>query len=354
MRVALIGLPGSGKSTLFAAVTASAVDPYVPPEPRQAVVAVPEPRLAFLVELYHPKKVIHAMIEFVDVPGCSLDDPSGRDGWRRLLPTIRQADLLVVVLREFENPAVPAFRERVDPSADFTVVWEELLFADLDTVTTRVERLEKALQKPTKSHDVEKRELELLTLCREALEAGKPVATVLKGSGERRLVSSFAFVTEKPIVVVRNVSDDQVRTDRALDFEYAEATIVLGASIEAEIAMLAAEDRAAFLVELGVDASARDRLIRSCYYAGGLISFLTMGTDEVRAWAVALGTTAAGAAGKIHTDLERGFIRAETVAYDDLVAGKDMKGARAAGRVRKEGRNYVVADGDILNILSSA
>lgn len=352
MKAAIIGLPQSGKSTVFAAVTGTRVDPHAAPEPRQAVVHVPEPRLAYLVQLYRPKKVTEAAMEFVDVPGCALDDARGQDEWRRLLPTVRQADLLVVVVRAFEKASVQPYKNRVDPRADFSAVWDEIIFADLDTVTTRVQRIEAALKKPTKMHDAEKRELALLGRCKDALESGQPLSTVLITEEDRRQLSSFALLSEKPLVCVQNVADDRAADTEALEQEHVKASLNLSASIEAEIALLDAADRSTFLAELGLKFPARDRLIRSCYSAGGMISFLTMGPDEVRAWTVRKGDTAVDAAAKIHTDLARGFIRAETVAYHDLVAHTDMKGAKAAGKVRKEGKSYVVNDGDILTILA--
>lgn len=354
MKVVITGLPKSGKSTVFSAVTGIPVDPYAPPQPHPGVVRVPDKRLEYLTKLYHPRKVVEATIEFVDVPGCSLNDPHGRDAWKQILPTVRMAELLVVVVRDFENPAAPAYRDRIDAQGDFDEVWAELMFADLDAVTTRLDRLEKSLKKPTGSQDVQKHEMSLLQRCREALEADTPLSSVVHAENDRAAVSSFAFLTQKPIVCVRNVSDDRVASAEPLKAAHAAAAIVLSASIEAEIARLEPQDRTAFLADLGVEAAARDRLIQTCYSAMGLISFLTMGEDEVRAWTIPKGSTAVEAAGKIHTDLARGFIRAETVAYADLVANKDMKGARAAGKVRKEGKTYVVADGDILNILSSA
>jgi len=352
MKGAIIGLPTSGKSTVFGTLTGTPIDPHAPPEPRHAVVNVPDSRLAHLAKLCHPKKIVEATVDFVDVPGCSIDDAKGQAEWRRLLPVIRLAELLVVVVRDFENEAVPAPRGRIDPKVDFSAVWDEMIFADLDTVTTRVERLESALKKPTRSHESEKRELALLTRCREALESEAPLSTVITTEEERRQVSSFAFLTEKPVVCVRNVSDDRAGQEQGLEVEHVKASLSLSASIEAEIAMLDPADRPAFLADLGLKEPARDRLIHACYQALGLISFLTMGPDEVRAWTVRKGDTAVEAAAKIHTDLARGFIRAETVSFEDLVAHTDMKGAKAAGRVRKEGKSYVVEDGDILYILS--
>lgn len=352
MKAALVGLPGSGKSTLFSAITGITPDPYAPPEPRQAVVKVPDPRLAYLVDLYKPKKTIEATLEVVDLPGCVLDNAKGQAEWKRILPTVRQADLLVVVVRDFENQAVPAYKDRIDAHADFVAVWDEFLFADLDAVTTRIERIEAALKKPTKMHEAEKNELVLMQKCREALEADTPLSAVLIPE-ERRQLSSFAFLTQKPIVAVRNLSDDQVAEPIESDMPQAKETIALGARIEAELASLDPEDRAPFMADLGLEIPAREKLIQACYRAGGMISFLTMGPDEVRAWTIHEGDSAVGAASKIHTDLARGFIRAETVAYDDLVANTDMKGAKAAGKVRKEGKTYIVKDGDILNILAN-
>lgn len=354
MKVALIGPPQSGKSTVFAAVTGLAVDPYAAPEPRHGMVKVPDSRLAYLTQLCQPKKVVEATIDFIDVPGVALDDPRGQDEWRRLLPAVRQADLLVVVVRDFQDDAVPTYRNRVDGRADFDLVWDELIFADLDAVTTRLDRLDKALKKPSKSHESEKREHATLERCREALEANRPLSSVLTSEEEQRLLASFAFLTEKPLVGVRNVSDDQLASAVAWDVPHVHDVVTMSAAIEAEIAALDPGDRPAFLADLGLSAPARDRLIQECYRAGGLISFLTIGPDEVRAWTIPRGASAVEAAAKVHTDLARGFIRAETVSYDDLVAHTDMKGAKAAGRVRKEGKGYIVADGDILNILANA
>jgi GTP-binding protein YchF len=353
MKAMIVGLPMSGKSTLFSAVTGVSLDPYPPPDVHPSIVHVPDHRLTYLAKLGNPKKVTEATIEFWDVPGCSLDDPKGVQEWRRHLPTVRQADLIVVVVRDFVNAALPAYRDRIDPQADFAAMWDELIFADLDTVTTRLERIEKALKKPTKSHEEEKRQLALLTRCREALENEAPLSSVITMEEEQRLVSSFAFLTQKPLVCVRNVSDDRAASGEGLTLEHIEASLALSASIEAEIAMLDPEDRPAFLADLGLEMPARDRLIRACCAACGMITFMTMNAEEARAWIIREGSTAVEAAAKVHTDFARGFIRAETVASDDLVEYEDFKGARAAGKVRKEGKSYVVKDGDVLNILYS-
>jgi GTP-binding protein YchF len=353
MKVGLIGLPQSGKSTVFAAVTGQRPDPHAMPEPRPAIVKVPDPRLQFLASLFQPKKVVEAAIEFVDIPGFSLSDAKGQDDLRRLMPTIRQMELLTIVVRDFENPAVAAYKDRVNPAADLDEVWEELLFADLDQVTTRLERLDKSLKKPSKTHDQEKKEQAVLIRCREALENNQPLSSAVHTQEDERLVASFAFVTLKPIVCVRNVSESLAGEQVELTSPHLKASLSMSAEIEAEIAGLEEADRAAFMADLGIKDVARDRLIRTCYDAGGFISFLTMGPDECRAWTIHKGSTAVEAAGKIHSDLARGFVRAETIAYDDLVAAGDAKSVKAAGKARKEGKTYVVADGDILNILAT-
>jgi len=353
MNVALIGLAQSGKSTVFSALTGRPIDPYAQPEPHQAVVSVPDKRLAYLAQLWNPKKVTEAAIHFSDIPGCSLADAKGQEDWRRWLPEVRKADVLAVVVRDFENASVPAYKDRIDPQGDFHAMWEELIFADLDTVTTRTERIEMVLKKPAKTHDEEKRELTLLTRCCETLETEQPISTVIQTEEDRRMVASFAFLSEKPLVCVRNVSDEHAADTTGLDLDHVVETFAISASIEAEMAALEPEDRSAFLEDMGLDAPAGDRLIQACYRAAGMISFLTTNKEEVRAWSIKQGSTAVEAAAKVHTDLARGFIRAETIAYDDLVAHTDVKGAKAAGKVRKEGKNYVVQDGDILNILSS-
>jgi len=353
MKAALIGVPRSGKSTVFSAVTGTPVDPYAAVEPHHAIVQVPDPRLAYVAELVGSKKVTEATVEFIDVPGCALDDAKGQEHWRKLLPVVRQADLLVIVVREFENAAVPAYRDRVDARADFQAVWEEMIFADLDAVTSRIERIETAMKKPTGAHEAEKRELALLTRCRAALESEQPLASVVTADDERRQIQSFAFLTEKPVVGIRNLSDDQEGAGENWDVPHVAEIIEVNASIEAELAALEPEDRATFIEDFGLEAPARDRLIQSCYKAGGLITFFTANDDEARAWAIREGSTAVEAAGKVHTDLARGFIRAETFSHEDLLAYKDFKGVKAAGRMRKEGKTYVVADGDHLHILAS-
>jgi ribosome-binding ATPase len=350
MKAALIGPPSSGKSTLFWAVTGHKPPVHDAVGEHYATVAVPDERLAFLVSLCNPKKLTHATMEFVDFPGISLAEAKGQQDFRKHLPSIKLCDLLVLVARDFQNAAVPSYRNRIDPRADLTELHDELVFADLDTVTTRIERIEKALRKPTRTHDDEKRELALLHTCREALENARPLSTVVHDLEDAKMLSSFAFLTEKPAIVVYNVGDDRAAAEDPPPPEHLQAAVALCAEIEAQIADLDPADRPAFLADLGIQIPARDRLIRKCFEALGLISFLTMGPTDVRAWPIRQGTTAVEAAGSIHSDLARGFIRAETVAFSDLKAAGDMKSAKAAGKVRQEGKGYVVRDGDVMLI----
>ncbi|NOX59277.1 MAG: redox-regulated ATPase YchF [Planctomycetes bacterium] len=350
MRAAIIGPPQSGKSTLFYAVTNLMPDPGQMPQEHVATVAVPDTRIPHLVELCQPKKTTFANVEFLDVPGVSLADAHGRADFAKYLPSIRNCDVLVIVVRDFKNTSVPEYRNRIDCHGDLADMHEELIFADLDVVTTRLEKLEKSLKKPTKTHEQEKKEMVVLQRCAEALEASKPLSTAIASDEDAKLIASFSFATQKPAVAVYNVDDDRAAEPIKNVPENFHSAIPLCADIEAQINELPTEDRAAFLGDIGVEEPARDRLIRTCYDAMNLMSFLTMGPDEVRAWTIPKGTLAVDAAGKIHSDLARGFIRAETVSFADLMETGNFKSAKAAGKVRQEGKTYEVQDGDILNI----
>jgi len=349
MRIAFVGPPMSGKSTLFRAVTGQAASGQPVMGEQIAVVKVPDPRLDWLNDLYKPKKKVEATIDFLDVPGFSHETQQQQAEFRKALPDVRQSDALVAVVRAFENPSVPAYRDRVDARADLEELMAELLFCDLETVATRIERLEKALTKPTRTHAEEKRELELMQRLQATLENEQPIASAITSDDERKALGSFAFLTEMPLVVVVNVGEDRAGAEIEFDWPHAKAMISMCGDGEEQIAQLDADDRQAFLDDLCVTEPARDRLIHACYDAVGLISFLTVGEDEVRAWPIERGTPAVEAAGKVHTDIARGFIRAETTAYDDLREGGEMKAAKAAGKVRLEGKSYVVQDGDIIN-----
>ena len=350
MRVALIGPPFSGKTTLFEAIAAaggSTVDVSRTDQPHLAVVKVPDERLTWLSEIYQPKKTVPAEIEFLDMPGIDLADAVARNRWKTHWTAVRDCDMIVMICRAFDNSTVPAYRNRVDASADAEELQAEMLFADLDQVGNRIERLEAQLKKPA-NRDATQHELDLMTRLRDALENEKPIRDAIRDEAEAKAVRSFAFLSQKNHLVVVNCGED----DLAGQAEpiAGMTTLKLSAQIEEELAQLDTADRSEFMADLGLSASARDRLVRACYEGMDLISMFTVGPDECRAWTLDAGTDAVTAAGEIHSDIARGFIRAETMAYDDLKAvDGDEKAVKAAGKLRLEGKHYVVADGDIIN-----
>ena len=351
MRVALVGPPQSGKSALFSAVAragGSHVDLSRPDQPHLAVVKVPDERLIWLAEQYNPKKTTPAELEFLDLPGFDLHDQAGRNHAKTHWAAMRQSDMIVLVVRGFDEPAVPAYRGRVSPEDDASELLAEMLFADMDQVANRIEKLEVAVKKPTAQRDEYQRELKLMRRLMSALEQEKPISDAIESQTEDKLVRSFAFLSQKPILAVLNCGEGAVA--EASQAELASLKrLQLSAKLEQELAELPEQERGEFLADLGLAAPARDRLIRDCYEALKLVSFFTIGDDECRAWSIPAGTEAVIAAEEIHSDIARGFIRAETVAYDDYKAAGDMKAAKAAGKVRLEGKTYQVKDGDIIN-----
>lgn len=350
MRVAIVGFPFSGKSTLFRAISGISSDHLKLAEENLAAVKVPEPRLEWLEELFKPRKRTEASIDFVDLPGSTEGDGE-RAGLEKHLPTLRQSDALLVVVRAFESGAVPVHRGRIDPEGDLRELREEMLLTDLLICDNRIQKLEKAITRPSKDRDQQKHELALLQKCREALEAEKPLRDVVQPGEEEKLLRSFGFLTQKPLLAAINISEDDIGKEIPFRDPHAAANFAVCAELEAEIIQMEREDRPAFMEEYGILALARDRIIRSCFDALGMIVFFTGGgEDEVRAWPIPAGCAAAEAAGKIHSDLQRGFIRAETVAYDDLRAAGSMRDAKAAGKVRLEPKGYIVQDGDLMTI----
>jgi hypothetical protein len=350
MRVALVGPPQSGKSTLFAAVAeagGSDVDLSRPDQPHLAVVKVPDERLEWLAELEKPEKHTLAELEFLDLPGFDLSDEPGRTRARAHWQDMEQSDMLVFVVAGFADPTVPAYRGRVEPAADVEELLAEMLFADLERVTNRVAKLESAVKKPTQHRDEQTRELELMRRLRDALESDKPIAGAIEHDSENKLVRSFQFLTLKPTIVVVNCGEDQVGSPgpEALS---GLPCVQLSAKIEEELAQLSPQERGEFLTDLGLEAPARDRLVRACYRRLDLVTFLTYGRVDCRAWSIPAGTDALTAAGHIHTDMARGFIRAEVVPFDELKAAGSLKAAKAAGKIRLEGKTYVVQDGDVI------
>ena len=352
MQVALVGMTQSGKTSLFSALTEGHIHSAagLTHQVDRAVVKVPDPRLEILSEVFKPKKTTPATIEFLDLPGLSFIDENHRQDARRIVAQAREVTMLVLMIRVFQGDSVPAYRDRIDPAADLEELKTELFLADLELVANRIDKLEKAITKPTKTQKEDRHELERMRLYGETLENLQPLNTVITSPEEEKFVRSFGFLTMKPVLVVFNVDEDKINDPPPLSSEQAGGDVaVLSAAIEAELAALAAEERQAFLEDLGLEEIARDRLIHHCYRAMHLISFLTVGDPEVRAWTVPADCPALEAAGQVHSDIQRGFIRAETVHYDDfLAAGKDMKAAKAAGKVRLEGKTYPVQDGDII------
>ena len=350
VRVCFVGPVQSGKSTLFSAVLeagGSNVDISRPDQPHLAVVKVPDERLIWLTEHYHPKKTTPAELELLDLPGFDLSEQSGRNRAKTHWAALRDSGALLFVVRAFEGETVPTYRERIDPAADVRELLAEMLFADMEQVTARIEKLEASGRKPTAKRHEQQQELDLMKRLLEALESERPISEAVASETEKKLIRSFAFLSQKPVLVVRNCGEDEAgRSPEAIE---SLPTLQLSAQIEEEIAQLSPSERGEFLTDLGETESAGEKLIRACYQRMNLVSFLTVGEDECRAWTIPSGTTALDAAGKIHTDISRGFIRAETVSYDDLRAAGDMKSARSAGTVRLEGKTYVVQDGDIIN-----
>lgn len=349
MRIAIVGNPFCGKTTLFSAVSGLATDHLKLNEENLAAVKVPEPRLDWLEELYKPRKRTEPTVDFVDLPsGGDLEEASA--GLDKHLPTLRQADALLVVVRAFESDSVPTPKGGIDPAHEIKHLREEMLLADLVICDGRVEKLQAAVKRPSKDRDKQQAELEVLTRCREALENEQPLADVVQPGDEEKMLRSFGFLTQKQVVVAVNVGEDGIGAPPPVGSTDAAATIAVCAPLEAEIAQLDEADRPEFMQDYGITELARERIIRACFGALGMIVFLTAGEDEVRSWPIPRGASAVEAAGKIHSDLARGFIRAETVAYDDLKAAGNMREAKAANKVRQEPKAYIVQDGDVLNI----
>ncbi|MFZ2148928.1 MAG: redox-regulated ATPase YchF [Sedimentisphaerales bacterium] len=351
MKAALLGLLQSGKSTILSAISGKAIPPPGSTAIEEAIVPVPDERLDWLTEYYKPKKTTHATVDCLDLPGLNFTDEHGRAAARRLINQIRTVDLLVLVVRAFENPAVPPYRNNVNPAGDLTELKTELLLADLELVATRIEKLEKQVHKPTKTQAHDKAELALQKKLQEAIESEQPISSAVETEAEREMIKSLGFLTLKPIAVAVNIGEDQL--DKEFDFsstiDSSVPVVTICAKLEHELSQLDTESRIEFMADLGLNESAAGKFVKSCYAALGLISFLTVVSDELRAWPIKQGTAALDAAGKVHTDIKRGFIRAETFAFDDLRALGSEKALKAAGKIRLEGKDYVVQDGDIIN-----
>ncbi len=349
MRVAIVGFPFSGKTSVFTAISGVPGEHLKPAEENLAAVHIPEPRLDLLEKLFKPRKRTEATMDFIDLPG-SREGEAEKAGLEKHLPTLRQVDALVLVLRAFESGSVPPHQAGVNPQRDLAQLRDEMLVADLAICAGRVDKLEKAIQKATKERDLQKHELDLLLRCQNALENERPLSTVVRPGDEEKTLRNFGFLTQKPVIIIINIGEEQIGKDSPFRDPDAADTLAVCATLETELMRMDPADRPTFMAEYGIPALARDRIVRSCFNALGLITMLTANSDETRAWPLPKGTLAIDAAAKIHTDLARGFIKAETVAYDDLRAAGSMRDAKAAGKVRLEPKGYAVQDGDFITV----
>ncbi|MFA5239985.1 MAG: DUF933 domain-containing protein [Phycisphaerae bacterium] len=343
MKIALLGLLQSGKSTILAGLSGKVVPQVGSTRIEEIIVSVPDDRIDWLTKLYKPEKTVYATIDCLDVPGLNFADEHGRAAARRLIDQVRTVDMLALVIGAFEDSA--------DPVKDLADLSTELLLADLALVTTRIENLEKQLNKPGKPLPSYKAELELQKKLQEAIEQEKPIRSAITNDAELEIVKPLGFLTLKPMVVAINVGEDQ--QDRKFGFtgciDSSATLITVCAKLEYELSQLDADSRRQFMADLGITESSAAKFVRACYSSLGLISFLTVGTDEVRAWPIKKGISALDAAGKVHSDIKRGFIRAETFGFEDLKTLGDEKAVKAAGKTRIEGKTYIVQDGDIIN-----
>lgn len=359
MKLGIVGLPNVGKSTLFNAITKAGAEsanyPFCTIEPNMGVVSVPDDRLDELAKIYGSKKTVPTAIEFYDIAGLVKGASRGEGLGNKFLSHIREAEAIVHVVRCFEDANVVHVDGSVDPLRDIETINLELIFSDMEMLERRLQKSQKA----AKSDKSLESEVTLVKQILDTLESGKSARTLELSEEEKALVKTFNLLSSKPIIYVANVSEEEVAKDgsdnpyvaKLREFAGTEdaEVVVISAKIEEEIAQLEPEEKIEFLQELGLDKSGLDKLVQASYRLLGLISFLTAGPMESRAWTIKEGTKAPVAGGKIHSDIERGFIRAETISFDDLMAhGGNMTSAKEKGLVRQEGKEYVMKDGDVV------
>lgn len=359
MKLGIVGLPNVGKSTLFNAITQAGAEsanyPFCTIEPNVGTVLVPDARIDRLTEMYEPDKVTYATIEFVDIAGLVKGASKGEGLGNKFLSNIREVDAIVHVVRAFEDANIVHVEGSVDPIRDIETINLELILSDLEILDRRIDKTRKALKGGEKKYQSQ---LDFYERLHTFLENGKTARSMEMTEEEKEMLADVALLTLKPVIYAANVAEDDYSTAetdnpfvariRQFAEEEKSGVMVISARIEEEISALDKEEKQMFLEELGIAESGLDKLIKASYDLLGLISYLTAGKPEVRAWTIAKGTKAPQAAGKIHTDFERGFIRAEVVAYDDLMACGTMNVAKEKGLVRSEGKEYIVKDGDII------